>query len=168
MIKYTIVFILAFVSFSFTNNELRNNFYKAVQNEEEAKRFITVLETKNTKNALDIAYLGATQAVMGKHAFNPYNKMKWVEKANITMSKAVSQDPNNLEIRFLRFSYQHYVPAFLGYSKNINEDLAIIQKEIMNNAQAYPLDLIKNVAGFLIETGRCSDKFEQKLKVQFK
>ncbi len=44
------------------------------------------------------------------------------------MSRQYKKEPENIEIRFIRLSVQKYAPSFLGYNKNIKEDLSFIQK----------------------------------------
>jgi hypothetical protein len=68
-----------------------------------------------------------------------------------TLSKAIAADPANPEIRFLRFSIQYYVPAFLGFSKNLDEDKKVIVQHFEGLKQVYSDELVKGVADFLIK-----------------
>jgi hypothetical protein len=72
------------------------------------------------------------------------------------MKKAVDLDPNNLEIRFMRFSILHHTPAFLGFSKDLEEDRKVIYRQFKNRkfGLADP-DLIRNMPTFVIESDRC-------------
>jgi uncharacterized protein YfkK (UPF0435 family) len=50
------------------------------------------------------------------------------------ISKAVNAMPNNIEIRFLRYSIQSNTPAFLGYSKNLKEDRNVMVSALVNRS----------------------------------
>jgi hypothetical protein len=119
------------------------------------------------KNPLLLGYMGTLEALKAKHAWNPYNKIKYVSRSLKTMHNAILQDPDNLEIRFMRFSIEHYTPAFLGFSKNLNDDreamIAIIKN---NNYGTADFELSQNIIKFLIESNRCTPSEIQFLKTK--
>jgi hypothetical protein len=49
-------------------------------------------------------------------------KVKHLNNAEAIYKTAVSADPHNIEIRFLRFSVEHNVPGFLGFNKDLITD----------------------------------------------
>ncbi len=105
-----------------TLNQIRKLFYEAVESEEKLEE----LENFFNKNFTDkafiyhpilLAYTGAIDALKAKHAFNPFTKFSRVLSSLNTLERAVNREPNNLEIRFIRFSILHNLPGFLGYGK---------------------------------------------------
>ena len=38
------------------------------------------------------------------------------------LEKQIKSDPNNTELRFIRLCIQYYIPDYLGYKSNIEED----------------------------------------------
>lgn len=117
------------------------------------------LSSKKAPSPLIIAYTGTLEALKAKHSWNPYQKVSYVARSQKTLQKAVNADPANLEIRFMRFSVQHFTPAFLGYSKELNEDRRmIIKKYSQKTFGKADQVLIKNIAGFMISSNRCTSE----------
>ncbi|KQS35282.1 hypothetical protein ASG14_13925 [Pedobacter sp. Leaf194] len=166
--------ILLFLLFAFTNvcraqlspkeiARLKTDLVKAVDNAKLTDSLASKLEKLQNKTALVTAYTGTLEALRAKHTWNPYNKIKYVKVSMRTMQKAIDLDKENMEIRFMRFSIQHFTPSFLGFSK----DLVVDRKEIVkhyqnNNFGIADKELIKNVAKFMIDSKRCTD---QELKI---
>ena len=102
-------------------------------------------------------YIGTLEALKAKHTWNPYYKIKYLNNAETTFKNAVANDPSNIEIRFMRFSVEHNVPGFLGYTKNLVADRQEIIKQIDNKhyASADPA-LVKTIITFLIDSKRCT------------
>ena len=73
------------------------------------------------------------------------------------MQKAINMDKENMEIRFMRFSIEHFTPSFLGFSKDLTADRKEIVKHYQNNNFGVAdAGLIKNVANFMIQSKRCT------------
>jgi hypothetical protein len=141
---------------------LRREYLQAVENEKKTNELLETLTKENSQEPLRIGYKGALEALKAKHAFNPYNKMTYLKKAQKTFEQAIGQSPEDVELRFLRFSVQHYLPAFLGASKNLEEDKQVIVKNI--NQPALDKDVRTTVARFLIESKRCNATEQQKMQ----
>ncbi|MBD1392502.1 hypothetical protein [Mucilaginibacter glaciei] len=115
------------------------------------------LESIKNRSALLTGYMGALEALKAKHTWNPYFKIKYLNDCEKTFAKAVTRDPHNIEIRFMRFSIEHNVPNFLGYNNNLVTDRQEIIRQVDNQyyAQADKL-LVKTIISFLIESKRCT------------
>ena len=64
-----------------------------------------------------------------------------------------------MEVRFLRFSLQYYVPAFLGYSGNLTVDKDKIVALIKNTTAAdlkMGKEVFKNIVKFMIDSKKCN------------
>lgn len=144
-------------------DEVRGRFYKSVQSETEAKAFYQELNAAiGSLPPLYQGYLGASEALLAKHSWNPYKKLDYLKQSQITLAKAIEQLPHDLELRFLRFSIQHYLPSFLGASGDIEEDKRVIIQQLqLKNYKKQPTALVKNVINFLIESKRCSKEQEK-------
>jgi hypothetical protein len=109
------------------------------------------------RSALINGYIGTLEALKAKHALNPYFKIKYLSNSEKTFKAAVSRDPHNIEIRFLRFSVEHHVPGFLGYNKNLNADCQEIIKQLDKKYYASAdKPLVKTIITFLINSKRCT------------
>ncbi|MFM1875136.1 MAG: hypothetical protein RL266_873 [Bacteroidota bacterium] len=79
-----------------------------------------------TGNNLLLGYKGAVELGMARHDPNPFNKMSFFSDGKADLEKAISKDPENLELRFLRLTIQTHIPSFLGYSDNKEADKAFV------------------------------------------
>lgn len=140
-------------------NQLRKDYILSVDDSNKANELYKELKAVKNPDALTLAYLGSVEAIQGKHAWNPVNKMSYLKKGFATIDKAVVKDPNQLEVRFLRFSLQYYVPAFLGYSKNLNTDKDKIVALVKNtHASELKMDktVFKTIVNFMIDSKKCN------------
>jgi hypothetical protein len=141
------------------------------------KLLLAALESKKTtdslykslgeikeRSALINAYMGTLEALKAKHAWNPYNKFKYLNDCEKTFKSAVTADPHNIEIRFMRFSIEHNVPKFLGYTKNLVADRLEMVKQI--DAKYYASAdkaLVKTIIKFMLESKRCTADEQKRL-----
>jgi len=54
--------------------------------------------------------------------------LSYVNSALTKLNKAVALSDNNIEIRYMRFSVEANMPAYLGYSKHVVDDKNILIK----------------------------------------
>lgn len=141
------------------SDEIRNvkvAVHRAIESSAVTDSLYLALKSGSTKSPLIVAYIGTLEALKAKHSWNPYNKIKFVSLSQKTMKKAVEQDPNNLEIRFMRFTIQHYTPSFLGFSKDLEEDRKAIVRQFKNRKFGLAdATLVRSIAAFMIESDRC-------------
>ncbi len=155
---------------SATLNSIRTNFYKAVSSEEitdTLKKFIEQKYSENYENFCPVilAYYGGIEALKAKHAFNPIAKLDYLISALNKLKKAVNENPDNLEIRFLRFSVLHNLPAILGYNDELISDKNETYKLLLQkNYSKLNLNLQKGIVKFLLESGRLSEKQQETLQ----
>ncbi|SES26952.1 hypothetical protein [Pedobacter rhizosphaerae] len=136
---------------------LKSDMVKAVENAKLTDSLFKKLDKLPNKTALITGYTGTLEALKAKHSWNPYNKIKFVSRSLKTMKKAIGMDKENMEIRFMRFSIEHFTPSFLGFSK----DLEVDRKEIVKHYQNHNFGLadealVKNVAKFMVDSKRCT------------
>ena len=74
------------------------------------------------------AYLGAYETIWANHAWNPMSKLNTFNQGKSKIEKAVLSSPENIEIKFLRYSIQRNAPKFLNYSKDLETDKNFILK----------------------------------------
>ncbi|MFN3019818.1 hypothetical protein ACK1KB_02370 [Chryseobacterium sp. TY3] len=120
---------------SFTNsdlNEVRMSYNKAVLDKKLCKKMIEELELSKEKSVIALAYLGAYQTIWANHVFNPLSKLATFKKGKNNIELAISKEPENVEIRYIRFSVQKNAPSFLGYNNNLKEDRDFLVKNKKN------------------------------------
>ncbi len=178
-IKQTWVYlVLSFVFFystiseaaaqSMTPSAIRKLYSAAIESASKTDDLHEQLVQFKPANAFVLAYLGATEGLKAKHVWNPYTKVAWVNKAAKNLAAAIKADPIDVEIRYLRFSMEHNLPPFLGHN-HLAEDLTSICKQISlaPNTELEP-DLLRLIAKFAAESGRCSSQQLSILKPYYK
>lgn len=171
-ILFIVFFFIANLSnsFSYDINKIRRNYIEGVKSEKVATQLYEELKKIEKPSPLILAYLGSSDALRAKHSINPINKLSYLKKGCKTLNQAVALSPNQIEIRFLRFSLEHYLPDFLGYSKHLEEDRKKLielakQKEVVK--KQIDQNILKNIIKFLIESERCSaDEIQGLNKIQ--
>ena len=114
-------------------NQLRKEFNLAIEDGKKANSLFEILsQLKPANNTLQYAYLGATEALLAKHSFNPLSKLSYVNNALAKLNKAVALSDKNIEIRYMRFSVEANMPAYLGYSKHVADDKIILIQGLKN------------------------------------
>jgi hypothetical protein len=149
---------------------IRNKFYEGVEDEDQADKLESFLRKKYGMNFNEIdpiitAYFGAIEALRGKHAFFPFTKLSYVNSSQDILKKAIELAPGNLEIRFLRFSILHHIPAILGYGSERESDKNIIYNLLLERDYSQlSFEIQKGIADFMIESGRMSEDQIKELK----
>lgn len=171
--KYLILVLISFASdcyaFSENNkllsgnevmNEMRVIYYAAVEDESKIEDLDSLINNNFNCVSFDcppiiIAYKAGVEALKSKHAFWPFTKLEKLNDSMDIFSEAVKLSPDNLEIRFMRFSILHYVPSFIGYTNEMNDDL---NKIITLLEQFQTGDLDKSIIMGIIEFMAASER----------
>lgn len=146
MILFLLVVSTATVVHATDLEYLRKSYAKAVNDESLCESIITKLSGK-FESHVHSAYLGAYQTIWANHVFNPISKLSTFTKGRVAIDKAVSKDPNNVEIRFIRLSVQKNCPSFLDYNSNIAAD----KKFIKDHMSSITSEQLKKMVKELLE-----------------
>ncbi|RDV15770.1 hypothetical protein DXT99_07115 [Pontibacter diazotrophicus] len=139
-------------------SKLRLQYLQASKEEAVAKQFHKKMSAYNDDDPLLLAYKAASEAVMAKYVWNPYSKLKQVKTANAIFEDAVALDNDNAEIRFLRFTLQHYVPRYLNLSGQVEEDKNLIIRSLQdypNSGMSKPL--ARTIRDFMLTKDHCTE-----------
>ena len=136
---------------------MRQQLMQALNSSKLTDSLYNKLSQSPDKSPVTIGYLGALQALKARYAWDPYSKLKYLNACEKTFAKAVTADPHNIEIRFLRFSVEHNVPRWLGYTKHLTADREEMITLIKNEPD-HPNDkaFIITVIQFLLNSKRCT------------
>lgn len=157
------LFLLLFVFSSLSQkelNEIRVLFKDASNDEVKANEFYKKVQSVNDNSALILAYEGAGEVIYSKFLKSKLDKLEHFKSGVATIEKAVEMDSNAIEIRFIRLVIQEQTPGFLGYNKNIEEDVNFIMKNYFNTS-----DNIKTMILEYVDTSK-SFSTEQKNKLK--
>lgn len=133
MKKYFVFLLLFIAHLAFCQDlaSYRKLIPKAEQNEKDALVFLEKAKTEynKTKKPIYLSFYAAGQFFMAKHSGNILKKYSYFNKGKKILNEAVSKDPDNLEIRFLRLLCQDKTPRVLGYTQYLEEDKAFVVRE---------------------------------------
>lgn len=140
-------------------------FVEASEDSKAGRRFHELMSNYEDNNPVVLAYKAVSEAIMAKHVWNPYMKMKHLQRSSEIFEQAVQLDTSNPEIRFLRFTVEHYVPRYLNMSKNLQDDKA----KIIAGLQRHPksglsTEMARDIRDFMLTKDHCTEQEKQKLK----
>lgn len=101
---------------------VRSLYKSAIDNSKKADELVKTCSTKANSSALYRAYYGSGIAFQAKHSWSPASKLSKAKAAAKELNKAVQLAPNDLEVRFLRFSFEYSIPDFLEMSEHLQAD----------------------------------------------
>ncbi|MEX2526012.1 MAG: hypothetical protein WEA09_00115 [Gemmatimonadota bacterium] len=124
---------------------------------DEALRSIATLEPRALHQGpaflpLLRAYEGALEALKGKHARWPPNKVSHVNDGLATLDAQVKIAGQSAEIRYLRLVTGYYLPFFFRRGDVVQEDLRIL-RETLPTIGVTPPGVKAVIARFLLEHG---------------
>lgn len=147
----------AFTSSSSDMNQLRKLFFDTSYDISLLPSLEKKLNQFSDKNATILAYKGATRALYARKEWNPFEQLSIVKEAVNVLNKAESSDPNNVEIRFLRFATQHYIPSFLGMSGNLEKDKVFVLSHLEQMKElSIDYGFVTELMVFIEKSGRFS------------
>ena len=135
-VKIAFFFFLFFISsFSFglyiSKEEIRLVYIQAASDESACKKLLRYCdENKMSDKYLQSGYSACARMMMAKHLFNPLSKLSYFQEGKQLLEKAIENAPENIELRFLRFSTQCHAPHFLNYHGKLLEDKIFLLKTL--------------------------------------
>lgn len=141
--------------------QIRSLYEKAYHSEEDARFFADYLSNLDIENNnVVLGYRASAQFYLSKYAWNPFQKFKHFNKGKDLMEKAIENQPDNSELRFLRLAVQENIPSFLFYSDNLEEDKTYILNTLNSlNDQ----DLKKRISMYLMDSDLLSESEKENL-----
>lgn len=106
--------------------QIRARYRDSVDDREETQALWRKLKEYQGDDGVLIAYQAATRILMSHHSWLPMEKLFYLKEAMALFREAVRKAPDNVEVRFLRFSIEHSLPPYLGESVNLADDKAAI------------------------------------------
>lgn len=136
---------------------LRHLYAEAVQTEAAAKVYHAQLHGYTGNDPAILAYRGVAEALLARYQWSPMAKLRAVREAQRLFTRAVGLAPDNVEVRFLRYTVEANVPRYLGFSQHLTEDRA----HIIKGARHYPnlgLDpqSLRLIRDFMLSHGSCT------------
>jgi hypothetical protein len=158
MKKQLYILLLAAICFSSSGQslckqQLRSLYLQSLHHRAILDSFIALLQRPGLSPAEE-CYYGICQGMKAQYAESMWSKLRLVQKSKALLNDAIERDPRDPELRFMRFTLEHYIPSYLGMSGDIKDDLAAIFSHtdfLEDNA-----DIKKMALDFILYTKRCT------------
>ena len=112
-------------------NTIRKAYIETTQSKESIIQLINTCDKYKSKNNSTIStYKTVAELMLIEYEYNPLTKLKLFTKYTKKLDLIVTNNLNNIEIRFLRFCIQKQTPRFLGYNENLELDYTFITNNI--------------------------------------
>lgn len=126
-------------------DQIRKDFRLATNDRESALALRDKLETVSEEdNTILVAYKGAVSALTAKYTKDNTERKELFKNGVLLLEFAISQKPENIEIRCLRLSIQENSPKFLKYRSNIEEDKTFILNHYEKTNSKAVKDFVKS------------------------
>ncbi len=139
--------------------EIRSELFFKEFDEVQTRLFYEKVGKISQKTPIIKAYEGVAEALLAKIVWNPFTKINYLRTSRDKLREAIVNSPSNIEIRFLRFSTQYYLPSILGFSDNLQEDKEAIMNnlEFLNHNELED-ELLQFIIQFMDESNLCSSQ----------
>lgn len=146
----------------FSQTEIRDLYEQGVNNKKAAEKLLNYFESNPKEAAKNIlmGYHGAIKIVSAKYVDYPKDKYQKFTSGKMLLEKAILLEPDEIELRFLRYSVQLNVPVFLNYSSFKSADREFLLNKIKNIKDA---DLSKRIKTFLLAQASLTNKEKELL-----
>ncbi len=128
--------------------KVRKYYYLAIESEEKFKEFENILVKYSNPDNTILGYIGMSFMLKAKYAWLPNYKMEYFTKGKNFLESAISNDPNNVELKFMRFCVQNDTPSFLSYKRNLENDKRYLMKSIPTMRDN---DLKQKIINYMLE-----------------
>ena len=143
-------------------SQLRDLFYKAAINKNSSRKLAKILDHVDDKSTpILVCYKGVADMIQAKHVLNPISKLSMFNSGKTLIEEAIKRDPDDLEMRFLRFSIQSNLPGFLGYKEELFADKAKLVNEVGTLEDE---ELKRSIVAYLFSSKYCTELEIKKLK----
>ena len=122
-------------------SDIRRDFKVGHKDETTCKKHLEALE-KHADSPIERGYEAAYHMFMAKHTSNPLKKMGYFKSGKNMLEKEIANNPENVELRYIRLCIQYYTPSFLGYKGHINEDKLYLRDNLYKLSDKHTKELL--------------------------
>lgn len=124
-------------------DEIREKF-PYIESKVEVDSYISELSNNNTVSSQ--GYLAAMYFFKSKYANFPITKYKFFKKGKTLLNSLIQNNANNVELRYIRYIFQHQIPKFLGYHNNKIEDFKVLDSSKLTKKELRLLLKLNNIS----------------------
>lgn len=138
---------------------------EAYNKQQAAKEFYQNTRQFNEKSApLMIGFKAIAEMMMCNHLLNPMGKLAYFKSGKRNLEMAITAEPSNVELRFMRFCTQVNTPALLGYKNNVKKDKQFLIQYLNNQkyeSRREDESLYQSIKKFLLSSNECDASEKQ-------
>ena len=128
-----LIILLSFFNISDDIEIVRNLYLAAHYSEHNCNDLGEKLASMDNKKSILIqGYHGCYYFIKCKFIKNPVDKLNSFKKGKQMLENAINQNPQSIELRFLRYTIQKKLPSILFYYNSKYKDLSFIEKNLKN------------------------------------
>jgi hypothetical protein len=144
-----------------TLDKAREAYEKCVYSAKAGEVFLK--ETANEQQLTPVmkGYRGAVMMIMASHYFNPWAKLNSFNNGKLLLEAAIGEQPNDVELHYLRFAIQTNSPAFLGYTTHIKTDKEYLLKNLSKHENTIQR---KKIAEYLLASKHLTEAEKSTIK----
>lgn len=101
--------------------------FHLLANKEEEQVFME--KYQENENATVQAYVCAVEMKQAEYPINPIAKLKIFNRTKKKLNILIRDNPENIDLRYVRLLLQEKTPSILGYKDNIEEDKKFLKNE---------------------------------------
>ena len=116
-----------FIPFDCQIEEVRSSFFN-VDSEEELSVYLDLCKESNCEESK--YYLAVATMWQAEYTYWPNKKYSYFNEGREMLETLITKNPQNVELRFLRYIVQSSCPPFLGYTNDISTDIEFIEGNI--------------------------------------
>lgn len=132
--------------------KIRDDFFSMKGKPDLALKIYNRMKDANlSRDPVLLAYRGAVSAASAGSVEGVRSKLGYFNRGKDELEKAVSMQPQDAEIKFLRLATQLNAPSFLGYNSKIEEDKKHIISYIVNDKNVNT-NLYLRISEYLLTT----------------
>jgi hypothetical protein len=146
----------------------RLQFYAGVRDASKLPEAVSLFEVLSQDSALQgraTVYLGALEALRGKHAVFPMAKYKHAVRGLELMDQGLRMAPDDIESLFIHGSTCFYLPLFFGRKDDALQSFRNLIQLLPEHYHDYEETIVSNVIEFLIENAELSAEEETLLLI---
>ena len=132
MVLLTYLFLLLQVEVS-PGDRLSPYLERANADAASCEEFLKVMTLHKDEDPTAEGYFALATMLQAKRYGNPFTKLSFFNKGKKILEHVIEKNPDNAELRFLRFAVQTEVPAILLYYGDIADDQAILDSYAQSN-----------------------------------
>ncbi len=102
--------------------QIRTAYRTALTNNNHLSIFESACKTYSQTDPLAKAYYATALALRARASISPPNKLSLANQAEALLNAAATAQTQNLEIRFLRYTFEYGTPSMLNMKKNMAQD----------------------------------------------